>query len=130
MFAEGLDYLRHCLRLSFRCDKASFHDRRGAQFERPSRTRGVVFQTGPGSATERPRLLLWMVDCKLKQSDETGAKEYAGKLIQALSPRQFQADVVRELSDGFMPEISIQETALWMREHLEVSGLGAGNGLG
>ena len=39
-----------------RCDKASFHDWRDAQFERPSRTRGVVFQTGAGSATGRSAL--------------------------------------------------------------------------
>ena len=130
MFPEGLDYLRHCLRRSYRFDKASFHDRRDAQFERPSRTRGVVFQTGSWPTTGRPALAA--VDGRLQaEAVRRGRSERVCREIDPrLSPRQFQADVVRELSDGFMPEISIQEMALWMREHLEVSGLGAGKRTG
>jgi hypothetical protein len=87
------------------------------------------FKLALGRQPGDPRVLLWMVDCKLKQSDEAGAKEFAGKLIRALSPRQFQVDVVRELSDGLMPEISMQEATLWMREHVDVSEPGVGNEL-
>lgn len=129
MFAEGLDYLRHCLRRPSSATRPLFMTGVTLSLSGHPERAEWFFKLALNRQPDDQRLLLWIVDCKLKQSDEAGAREYAGKLIRALSPRQFQADVVRELSDGFMPEISIQETTLWMREHLEVSGLGAGNGL-
>jgi protein O-mannosyl-transferase len=130
MFAEGLDYLRNCLRRSSAATRPLFMTGVALSLSGHPERAEWFFKLALARQPNDQRLLLWMVDCKLKQSDETGAREYAEKLIQVLSPRHFQADVVRDLSDGFMPEISIQEMALWMREHLEVSGLGAGNGPG
>ena len=114
----------------FRCDKASFHDRRDAQFERPSRTRGVVFQVGPESTTERPAVAA--VDGRLQT--EAVRRGRSPRVCRKIDPGSMLLGNFRpmssgSLSDGFMPEISVQEMALWMREHLEVSGLGAGNGL-
>jgi protein O-mannosyl-transferase len=129
MIPEGLDHLRQCLRLSSDSVKALLMTGVALNLSGYPDRAEWFFKLALGRRPNDQRLLLWMIDCKLKQSDETGVREYAGKLIRAISPRQFQADVVRELSDGFMPEISIQETVLRMREHMDVTGLGAGNEL-
>lgn len=121
MFPEGLGHLRHCLRVSTASIKSLLMTGVALNLSGYANRSEWFFHLALGRKPDDQRLLLWMIDCKLKQSDDAGAREYAGKLIRGLFPRQFQAGVARELGDGFMPETSIENMVLWMQERLEVS---------
>jgi tetratricopeptide (TPR) repeat protein len=119
MLSEGLGNIRHCLRLSKASVRALFMTGIALNLsEYPIRAEWF-FHLAHGRIPEDKRALLWIIDCKLKQADELGARWFAAKLINSLYPKPFQASVVRELSDGFMQEKSIEDIMRWIQASID-----------
>jgi predicted Zn-dependent protease len=118
---EAMGYLRHCLRLA--PGSVETLTMMGIALNLEGHYRRAEWFLG--AALERlsgdKRSLLWMIDCKLRRSEEKAAKAYALQLADGTPVSEIKAAIDKALNDRFMPPESAEQLSRWVesqvREH-------------